>query len=124
MVPGGAGRRARAAPSATATSSATARAPTASTPPNDWHSVFGGDGWTRVTEADGTPGQWYLHLFDVKQPDLNWDNPEVGDEFESILRFWLDRGVDGFRVDVAHGLVKEQGLPDYDVELTHPRRRG
>jgi alpha-glucosidase len=86
-------------------------------PPNDWHSVFGGDGWTRVTEADGTPGQWYLHLFDTKQPDLNWDNPEVGDEFESILRFWLDRGIDGFRVDVAHGLVKEPGLPDYDAEL-------
>lgn len=86
-------------------------------PPNDWHSVFGGNGWTRVTGADGTPGQWYLHLFDTKQPDLNWDNPEVGDEFESILRFWLDRGIDGFRVDVAHGLVKEPGLPDYDAEL-------
>ena len=85
-------------------------------PPNDWRSVFGGDGWTRVTEADGSPGQWYLHLFDTKQPDLDWDNPEVGDEFESILRFWLDRGIDGFRVDVAHGLVKEPGLPDYDVE--------
>ena len=63
------------------------------------------------------PGQWYLHLFDTKQPDLNWDNPEIGDEFESILRFWLDRGIDGFRVDVAHGLIKEEGLPDYDVEL-------
>ena len=88
-----------------------------STPPNDWHSVFGGDGWTRVTEADGRPGQWYLHLFDVKQPDLNWDNPEIGDEFESILRFWLDRGIDGFRVDVAHGLIKEEGLPNYDAEL-------
>ncbi|KQU66495.1 glycoside hydrolase family 13 protein [Phycicoccus sp. Root101] len=85
-------------------------------PPNDWRSVFGGDGWTRVTEPDGTPGQWYLHLFDTKQPDFDWDNPEVGDEFESILRFWLDRGIDGFRVDVAHGLVKEKGLPDYDVE--------
>lgn len=88
-----------------------------STPPNDWHSVFGGDGWTRITEADGQPGQWYLHLFDVKQPDLNWDNPEIGDEFESILRFWLDRGIDGFRVDVAHGLIKEKGLPNYDAEL-------
>jgi alpha-glucosidase len=86
-------------------------------PPNDWHSVFGGAGWTRVTEADGRPGQWYLHLFDVKQPDLNWDNPEVRAEFESILKFWLDRGIDGFRVDVAHGLVKEEGLPDYDAEL-------
>jgi alpha-glucosidase len=93
------------------------RGPDGSQPPNDWRSVFGGDGWTRVTEADGSPGQWYLHLFDTKQPDLNWDNPEVGDEFESILRFWLDRGIDGFRVDVAHGLIKEDGLPDYDAEL-------
>jgi alpha-glucosidase len=93
------------------------KGPDGAIPPNDWHSVFGGDGWTRVTEADGRPGQWYLHLFDVKQPDLNWENPEVGDEFESILRFWLDRGIDGFRVDVAHGLIKEQGLPDYDAEL-------
>jgi alpha-glucosidase len=88
-----------------------------SEPPNDWNSVFGGPGWTRVTEADGTPGQWYLHLFDTKQPDLNWDNEEVRAEFEAILRFWLDRGIDGFRVDVAHGLVKEPGLPDYDAEL-------
>ncbi len=88
------------------------RGPQGVEPPNDWHSVFGGQAWTRVGD-----GQWYLHLFDTKQPDLNWDNPEVGDEFESILRFWLDRGVDGFRVDVAHGLVKEDGLPDYDVEL-------
>jgi alpha-glucosidase len=86
-------------------------------PPNDWHSVFGGDGWTRVTEPDGTPGQWYLHLFDTKQPDFNWDNEEVRAEFEAVLRFWLDRGIDGFRVDVAHGLVKEPGLPDYDAEL-------
>ena len=88
-----------------------------SQPPNDWHSVFGGAGWKRVTEADGRPGQWYLHLFDVKQPDLNWENPEVRAEFEAILKFWLDRGIDGFRVDVAHGLVKEPGLPDYDAEL-------
>ena len=61
-------------------------------PPNDWMSIFGGPAWTRVTEADGTPGQWYLHLFDPKQPDLDWTNPEVVAEFESILRFWLDRG--------------------------------
>lgn len=82
-------------------------------PPNDWRSVFGGPAWSRVTEADGSPGQWYLHLFDVTQPDLNWENPEVRTEFESALRFWLDRGVAGFRVDVAHGLVKAEGLPDY-----------
>ena len=84
-----------------------------SQPPNDWKSVFGGQAWTRVTEADGQPGQWYLHLFDVTQPDLNWQNEEVREEFRSILRFWLDRGVAGFRVDVAHGLVKAEGLPPY-----------
>jgi alpha-glucosidase len=82
-------------------------------PPNNWESVFGGPAWTRVTGADGTPGQWYLHLFDASQPDFDWSNEEVREEFRRILRFWLDRGVDGFRVDVAHGLVKEEGLPDY-----------
>jgi len=84
--------------------------------PNDWRSVFGGPAWTRVTDSDGTPGEWYLHLFDVAQPDLDWTNPEVVAEFESILRFWFDRGVDGFRIDVAHGLVKADGLPDLGVE--------
>ncbi|MDO5634184.1 MAG: glycoside hydrolase family 13 protein [Micrococcus sp.] len=84
-------------------------------PPNNWESTFGGRAWTRVTEPDGTPGQWYLHLFDSSQPDLNWENQDVWDEFDSVLRFWLDRGVDGFRVDVAHGLVKKDGLPDADV---------
>ena len=83
-------------------------------PPNSWRSVFGGPAWTRVEESDGTPGQWYLHLFDSKQPDLNWENPEVREEFHDILRFWLRRGVDGFRVDVAHGLVKADGLPEWD----------
>ncbi len=87
--------------------------PAGELPPNNWKSLFGGRAWTRVTEPDGTPGQWYLHLFHPKQPDFNWDNAEVRAEFESILRFWLDRGVDGFRVDVAHGLVKEAGLPDW-----------
>ena len=82
-------------------------------PPNNRESVFGGPAWTRVTEADGTPGQWYLHLFDTSQPDFDWSNPEVQEEFRGILRFWLDRGVDGFRVDVAHGLVKTDGLPDH-----------
>ena len=82
-------------------------------PPNNWESVFGGPAWTRVVEADGTPGQWYLHLFDSSQPDFDWSNEEVREEFRRILRFWLDRGVDGFRVDVAHGLVKQDGLPDY-----------
>ncbi len=82
-------------------------------PPNNWESVFGGPAWTRVIEADGAPGQWYLHLFDSSQPDFDWSNEEVRAEFRRILRFWLDRGVDGFRVDVAHGLIKADGLPDY-----------
>ncbi|MEV4438957.1 glycoside hydrolase family 13 protein [Streptomyces sp. NPDC049577] len=81
-------------------------------PPNDWESVFGGPAWTRTTEPDGTPGEWYLHLFAPEQPDLNWDHPEVRAEFDSVLRFWLDLGVDGFRIDVAHGMVKAPGLPD------------
>ncbi|MEV4249312.1 glycoside hydrolase family 13 protein [Streptosporangium canum] len=76
-------------------------------PPNDWESVFGGPAWTRLPD-----GEWYLRLFAPEQPDLNWDNPEVHAEFESVLRFWLDLGVDGFRVDVAHGMVKADGLPD------------
>jgi alpha-glucosidase len=76
-------------------------------PPNDWESVFGGPAWTRLPD-----GQWYLHLFAPEQPDLNWEHPEVHEEFADILRFWLDLGVDGFRVDVAHGMVKAEGLPD------------
>jgi alpha-glucosidase len=82
-------------------------------PPNNWESVFGGPAWTRVTRPDGTPGQWYLHLFDSSQPDLNWQSEWVRSQFRDVLRFWLDRGVDGFRVDVAHGLIKADGLPDY-----------
>jgi len=82
-------------------------------PPNNWQSVFGGGMWERITEPDGTPGQWYLHIFDATQPDFDWNNPEVQEEFRSILRFWLDRGVDGFRVDVAHGMIKADGLLDY-----------
>ncbi len=82
-------------------------------PPNNWQSVFGGGMWTRVTEADGRPGQWYLHIFDTSQPDFDWTNEEVREEFRGVLRFWLDRGVDGFRVDVAHGMIKKAGLPDY-----------
>ncbi|MGO8768447.1 MAG: glycoside hydrolase family 13 protein [Mycobacterium sp.] len=88
------------------------RGPGGVLPPNNWESVFGGPAWTRVVEPDGNPGQWYLHLFDTEQPDLNWDNPEVFDDFEKTLRFWLERGVDGFRIDVAHGMAKPPGLPD------------
>lgn len=76
-------------------------------PPNNWKSVFGGSTWTRVPD-----GQWYLHLFDPSQPDLNWENRQVRDDFADILRFWLDRGAAGFRVDVAHGLAKDPALPD------------
>lgn len=81
-------------------------------PPNNWDSVFGGPAWTRITEKNGEPGQWYCHIFAPEQPDFNWENPEVRDHFMQVLRFWLDREVDGFRVDVAHGLVKAEGLPD------------
>lgn len=78
-------------------------------PPNNWVSPFGGSTWTRVPD-----GQWYLHLFAPEQPDLNWENPEIGADLEHTLRFWLDRGVDGFRIDVAHGMAKQPGLPDMD----------
>ncbi|OLF07990.1 alpha-glucosidase [Actinophytocola xinjiangensis] len=85
-------------------------------PPNNWQSRFGGPAWTRVTEPDGTPGEWFLHLYSSRQPDLNWTDPEVAEEFEDILRFWFNRGVDGFRIDVADGLVKADGLPDVTDE--------
>jgi alpha-glucosidase len=88
-------------------------------PPNDWVSVFGGSAWTRVTEADGRAGEWYLHLFDTEQPDLNWAEPEVREEFLSILRFWFDRGVDGFRIDVANALMKDEELPDLGERSEH-----
>ncbi|MCW2747676.1 MAG: alpha-amylase [Nocardioidaceae bacterium] len=83
-------------------------------PPNNWTSNFGGSAWTRTSDA---AGEWYLHLFDVTQPDLDWTNDEVHDELEDVLRFWLDRGVDGFRIDVAHGLVKAEGLPDAPADF-------
>jgi alpha-glucosidase len=88
------------------------KGPDGALPPNNWTSVFGGSAWTRVVEPNGNPGQYYLHLFDAEQPDLNWENPEVFDDFEKSLRFWLERGVDGFRIDVAHGMAKPPGLPD------------
>jgi alpha-glucosidase len=96
-------------------------------PPNDWTSVFGGPGWTRVAGPDGRPGDWYFHFFAPEQPDLDWSNHRVRAEFEDVLRFWFDRGVDGFRIDVAHGLAKAPGLPDAgprngveDVREPHP----
>ncbi|MGY1712460.1 glycoside hydrolase family 13 protein [Geodermatophilus sp. SYSU D00758] len=81
-------------------------------PPNDWISAFGGPAWTRVREPDGRPGQWYLHLFAPQQPDLDWAHETVRAEFDDVLRFWLDRGVDGIRVDAAPAMAKVPGLPD------------
>ena len=80
-------------------------------PPNDWQSVFGGAAWSRVAD-----GQWYLHLFDDTQPDVNWSHPDVADEFDAVMRFWLDRGAAGFRIDVAHTLTKAPGYPDAGLD--------
>ncbi|WP_443079975.1 glycoside hydrolase family 13 protein [Streptomyces sp. P9-A2] len=88
------------------------RGPDGAEPPNNWHAMFGGPAWSRVTEPDGRPGQWYLHMFTPEQPDWNWRNPEIAADFDRTLRFWLDRGVDGFRIDVAAGLFKHPELPD------------
>lgn len=95
-------------------------------PPNNWKSMFGGPAWTRTTNADGTPGQWYLHLFDTSQPDLNWENNDVLQHFDEVFRFWMDRGVSGFRIDVAHALRKQAGLPDWgdDGEIKNPGPNG
>ncbi|MDK1327815.1 glycoside hydrolase family 13 protein [Arthrobacter sp. zg-Y1143] len=80
--------------------------PDGAQPPSDWQSVFGGSAWEQVPD-----GQWYLHLFAPEQPDFNWDNRAVKDEFLATLRFWSDRGVDGFRIDVAHALAKDLSEP-------------
>jgi alpha-glucosidase len=85
-------------------------------PPNDWSSIFGGAAWTRTQHPDGTPGEWYLHLFAPEQPDLNWDNGDVRREHEDVLRFWFDRGVAGVRIDSAALLFKDGALPDFDPE--------
>jgi alpha-glucosidase len=92
-------------------------------PPNDWSSIFGGNAWTRTHDADGTPGEWYLHLFAPEQPDLNWENHDVRREHEDVLRFWFDRGVAGVRIDSAALLFKDAALPDFDpddVPSPHP----
>ena len=86
------------------------RGPGGEHPPTDWQSVFGGSAWQRVPD-----GQWYLHLFAPEQPDLNWENEEVRADFRTTLRFWSDRGVDGFRIDVAHALAKDLGEPLRDL---------
>ncbi|HEY0639931.1 MAG TPA: glycoside hydrolase family 13 protein [Pseudonocardiaceae bacterium] len=74
-------------------------------PPTELRSIFGGPAWTRVPD-----GQWYLHLFAPGQPDFNWENPQVRDEFEDVLRFWFDRGVDGIRIDSAAVIAKDPRL--------------
>jgi alpha-glucosidase len=83
-----------------------------SEPPNAWRSIFGGSAWTRTKDADGRPGEWYLHLFTPEQPDLNWDHPDVRREHEEVLRFWFDRGVAGIRIDSAALLVKDPSLAE------------
>jgi alpha-glucosidase len=90
--------------------------PNGDEPPNNWRCIFGGPAWTRVPNADGSPGQWYLHVFTPQQPDLNWTNPDVPDMFDDMLRFWFDRGVEGFRCDAVTVLGKTSGLPDVQGE--------
>jgi alpha-glucosidase len=85
-------------------------------PPNEWSSIFGGSAWTRTQSTNGTPGEWYLHLFAPQQPDLNWDNDDVRREHEEVLRFWFDRGVAGVRIDSAALLFKDAALPDFDPD--------
>ncbi|MDB1086383.1 glycoside hydrolase family 13 protein [Streptomyces sp. ACA25] len=92
-------------------------------PPNNWRAMFGGPAWTRTTDPDGTPGQWYLHLFTPEQPDLNWREPAVAASFDEVLRCWLNRGVDGFRIDVAAGLYKHPDLPDSPDPAADERAR-
>ncbi|WGL52173.1 glycoside hydrolase family 13 protein [Nocardioides sp. BP30] len=92
------------------------RGPDGAEPPNNWRSTFGGPAWTRVPD-----GQWYLHAFDATQPDFNWEHPAVAEMFDDVLRTWFDRGVDGFRIDVAYAMVKAHGLPDLaDPEGENP----
>ncbi|MGX1617274.1 glycoside hydrolase family 13 protein [Micromonospora chalcea] len=98
------------------------RGPGGDLPPTDWTGEFGGPTWTRTTDPDGTPGDWYLHLFAPQQPDFNWDHPRVRAEFEDILRFWFERGVDGIRIDSAGLLVKDGALPEVHPDRPHPFR--
>ncbi|MDR0488760.1 MAG: glycoside hydrolase family 13 protein [Propionibacteriaceae bacterium] len=88
--------------------------------PTNWLSSFRGNTWTRTTNADGSPGQWYLHLFTPEQPDLNWNHPEVRTEHEEILKFWFDRGAAGVRVDSAVLIIKDPSLPDDPTLLDNP----
>lgn len=95
-------------------------------PPNNWTAIFGGSAWSRVTEPDGSPGQWYLHVFTPWQPDFDWSHPDVQQHFDEVLRFWFDRGVEGFRVDAVAVVGKADGLPDRnggdtDRAVTNPQ---
>jgi alpha-glucosidase len=92
------------------------RGPGGELPPNGWQSIFGGPAWTRITEPDGRPGEWYLHLFAPEQPDFNWANLDVRAEFEDVLRFWFDRGADGIRIDSAAMLTKDASLPEVSID--------
>jgi alpha-glucosidase len=85
--------------------------------PNNWKAAFGGDAWT----WDERTQQWYLHLFLPEQPDVNWRNPELVEAMHGVLHFWLDRGVDGFRIDVVHGMLKDPDLPDDPPGTVLPR---
>jgi alpha-glucosidase len=96
------------------------RGPDHDLPPNGWQSMFGGSAWTRVTEPDGSPGEWYLHLFAPEQPDFNWTSADVRAEFEEVLRFWFERGADGIRIDSAALLTKDPSLP----EISHSEPPG
>lgn len=82
-------------------------------PPNNWASIFGGSAW----EYDNSTNEYYLHLFAREQPDLNWENPEVVAEVHDIMTFWLERGVDGFRMDVINLISKVPGLPDAPITM-------
>lgn len=75
--------------------------PDGNVPPNNWRSTLGGSAWTRLTSPGGEPEQWYLHSFDSTQPDFNWESPDVAEMFDNVLRTWFNRGIDGFRIDVA-----------------------
>ncbi|HVS55381.1 MAG TPA: alpha-amylase family glycosyl hydrolase, partial [Casimicrobiaceae bacterium] len=87
-------------------------------PPNNWLSAFGGPAWTLDTHT----GQYYLHNFLAQQPDLNWWNPAVRDAFDDIYRFWFDRGIAGFRIDVAHGIVKDRELLEWGTRFERDAR--
>jgi len=88
--------------------------------PNNWVSIFGGSAW----EYDNTTDEYYLHLFATKQPDLNWENPLVREEIHKMMRWWLDKGIDGFRFDAINVISKVEGIPDAPVSTDDPYQWG